>query len=436
MRSNTQIRWKLISKATRAHCSKRVLSKAPYPLTLTAGHVAFAWLASTILRRFAPDLFYKGSTTTPATAGNQSQEYAQIPTQSAAAADTHLQMEQDSNPAKYESKQDARGEYLPTASMGQPSDLSRHRRPAWMQFFPAQVDASIFWTRLAPAGALFAASLGLSNAVYLYLSVTTIQIIKSGSPIAVMSASFLFGLKQPSLALVGIILLISCGAGVASFGAADFNTTGVTLQILAILCVSLAYKASVASPPKLTSTASSVEALRLTLTQTLLHGCGFGPLESINATSPICLAALSLLVLPIEGLQAFSGLFALGPRTLLSNLALSFALNVASVFLIDLSSLVMSLTKVAKDILLIVGGTRTFGSSSMILLHGCTLFGSSTVFSLNMQSSLESPSPLFKELDTLSPWLVWVCTSTTDDPDVTLDDANDPAAAHQHSTCA
>lgn len=117
-----------------------------------------------------------------------------------------------------------------------------------------------------------------------------------------------------------------------------------------------------------------VEATRLCLTQTLLHGCGFGPLQSIKATSPICIASLLILIVPLEGLAGWQNILALGPPTLISNLVLSFALNVSSVFLIDLSSLVMSLSKVTKDILLIAGGTGQSTCMARVLRLKLTLY--------------------------------------------------------------
>ena len=60
-------------------------------------------------------------------------------------------------------------------------------------------------------------------------------------------------------------------------------------------------------------------------------------------------------------MDAIFALSRLGPFVLLSNAALTFGLNLASVELINVSSLVLSLSKVVKDILLIVAG--------MVVLH-------------------------------------------------------------------
>jgi hypothetical protein len=47
--------------------------------------------------------------------------------------------------------------------------------------------------------------------------------IKAVSPVAVLIASFAFGLRSPSVRLIAIICSISVGVGIASYGEADFN---------------------------------------------------------------------------------------------------------------------------------------------------------------------------------------------------------------------
>lgn len=218
---------------TRATCSKHILTRAPYPLTLTAGHVVFAWLASALLKRYAPTLYYRGSSRNAHPPCLPDHDKSHIPE----TPDTSLDMD---TTASFEDEKQILSDES-TVSLQDKLEVERNLSPQPVtdstsdQLTSTQTDSQVFWTRLVPAGVLFAASLGLSNAVYLYLSVTTIQIIKSGSPIAVMTTAFLFGLKQPSVNLVAIILLISAGAGIASFGAADFSAVGVTLQIFAIL---------------------------------------------------------------------------------------------------------------------------------------------------------------------------------------------------------
>ena len=49
--------------------------------------------------------------------------------------------------------------------------------------------------------------------------------------VAILGAAFLFGTKAYSTKLVLIVLLISSGVGLASYGETNFNLTGFILQV-------------------------------------------------------------------------------------------------------------------------------------------------------------------------------------------------------------
>lgn len=199
------------------------------------------------------------------------------------------------------------------------------------------------WTRnILPIGALFSGSLVFSNMAYLTLSVSFIQMLKAFTPVAVLIISFAFGLKKMSGTLTGIVLMISVGVSLASYGESVFNMTGFTYQVLAI----------------------GFESTRLVMVQVLLQGLKMDPLVSLYYFSPVC-AALNMILLPFtEGLAPFQALAKLGPVILLSNAGVAFGLNVASVFLIGAaSSLTLTLAGVLKDILLILGSMWLLGST-------------------------------------------------------------------------
>lgn len=286
----------------------------PYPITLTATHLIFQVVATRLLKRFVPARFSK----------NQN-----VPVQQA--APVYIA------PETNKSGQDA------SISIQIGTGDAPARPDNELGFTP-----DIYWKKLVPIGVLFAASLYLSNLVYLYLSVTTIQMIKSGSPIAVLLSSFAFGLRQPTLRLISIILLICAGVAIASYGAIDFNLFGFGIQALAI----------------------AIEATRLSLIQTLLHGLGMTPIASLYAFAPVCLVTLACLLLPVEGLAPIYALPSLGIHIILLNTSMTFLLNLASIELINLSSLVLSLAKVVKDVLLILGGALLLGEAITSLQLG------------------------------------------------------------------
>lgn len=128
--------------------------------------------------------------------------------------------------------------------------------------------------------------------------------------------------------------------------------------------------------------AIAIEATRVTLIQLLLQsGNEMSPLKTLYCTvaralpssiitltlshlpvfAPICLGLNAALILPVEGFAALRAIPALGLFTILSNCTLTFMLNLSSVYLIGLSSMVLSLSKVVKDILLVGGSALLLG---------------------------------------------------------------------------
>ena len=131
-------------------------------------------------------------------------------------------------------------------------------------------------TRFAPIAALFAASLGFGNAAYLYISVAFVQMLKAATPVAVLLASFGFGLEQPSWRLVAYIVVIAIGVATACYGQLQLNWTGVALQLAAVV----------------------VEALRLCLVNIALtsRGIKLSSVTFLSVVAPLCF----LLLLPVR----------------------------------------------------------------------------------------------------------------------------------------
>ncbi|KAF8587198.1 TPT-domain-containing protein [Ramaria rubella] len=200
----------------------------------------------------------------------------------------------------------------------------------------------LFLKSILPIGLLFSGSLVLSNTAYLYLSVSFIQMLKAFTPVAILLISFVSRIQEPSRRLALIVLMISGGVCLASYGELRFDTFGFIVQALAV----------------------AFEASRLVMIQILLHGLKMDPLVSLHYYAPVC-AAINLALIPLtEGLAPFYELVAVGPAILLSNAAVAFLLNVAAVFLVGVGSgLVLTLAGVFKDILLITGSVLLFGST-------------------------------------------------------------------------
>jgi drug/metabolite transporter (DMT)-like permease len=92
----------------------------------------------------------------------------------------------------------------------------------------------MFTRSILPIGALFSFSLILSNLAYLHLTVSFIQMLKAFTPVAILLISFVFRIKDMNKRLFVIVLMISCGVALASYGELRFDMLGFTIQALAV----------------------------------------------------------------------------------------------------------------------------------------------------------------------------------------------------------
>ncbi|KAK2062870.1 triose-phosphate transporter [Colletotrichum caudatum] len=196
----------------------------------------------------------------------------------------------------------------------------------------------VYLRAVVPIGLLYSGSLVCSNLVYLYLSVSFIQMLKAGAPVAVLFTSWVWGVADPSMKTLYNILLIVAGVALASFGEIEFSWIGFIFQMGGII----------------------FEAIRLVMIQVLLKGDEnaqrMDPLVSLYYYAPVCAVMNFFVAWASEfGTFKFEDLQKTGIIMLLLNAGVAFMLNVSSVFLIGKTSgLVMTLTGILKNILLIV----------------------------------------------------------------------------------
>ncbi|EHK41721.1 hypothetical protein TRIATDRAFT_84499 [Trichoderma atroviride IMI 206040] len=198
------------------------------------------------------------------------------------------------------------------------------------------VTGRLYLRTILPIGLLYSGSLICSNVVYLYLSVSFIQMLKAASPVAVLFASWSWGVAEPNLAKFLNVLVIVFGVAVSSFGEIQFSWTGFFFQI----------------------GGTTFEAVRVVMIQVMLSGEGLNmdPLVSLYYYAPVC-AVMNFLIALVGEVPKFKLEHAAqaGYGMLFLNASIAFILNVASVFLIGKTSgLVMTLTGIFKSILLVV----------------------------------------------------------------------------------
>ncbi|GAA5826387.1 hypothetical protein JCM10212_005020, partial [Sporobolomyces blumeae] len=224
-----------------------------------------------------------------------------------------------------------------------------------------------------PIAVLFSLSLVLSNWAYLYCSVAFIHILKSISPVAILIAAFVFRTKSFSVKLCAIVVTISAGVGIASAAEVNFNMTGFTIQMVAIAIeatrvtlIQILLTRPSPAPPVSSSSSSSSSSSHKPSTASLAAPASspMSPLKSLYFFAPICLVLNLALLVPLEGVSAIVAIPGkLGLGMVLSNCLLTFGLNLSAVMLIGFSSIVLSLSKVVKDVLMVVAPALLLGES-------------------------------------------------------------------------
>ncbi|CAI5982620.1 unnamed protein product [Closterium sp. NIES-64] len=163
------------------------------------------------------------------------------------------------------------------------------------------------------------------------------QMLKALMPVAVYLLGVLFTREVFRTSAFANMVAITVGVAVAAYGEANFNVTGVLLQLAAVC----------------------FEALRLVLIQILLtaKGVSLNPITSLYYISPVCLLFLSLPWILVEYPRLAPSLTIPAQPALilfLANCACAFSLNLAVFLLIGkTSALTMNVAGVVKDWLLI-----------------------------------------------------------------------------------
>jgi len=178
------------------------------------------------------------------------------------------------------------------------------------------ITPSFFLRNLVPIGASMAATLAAGNAVYLYLPVGFIQMLKAFTPTVTLALLWLSGLETPSRRVLLCVLGICGGTAMASLGEGSLHPLGLGLMLLA----------------------EAAEATRLVLTQRLLKNLKFGVVEGQYWMSPISalwlFSCAGMTELP-RALETNAWTIPRNaPALFLLSAALGFAVNIATFFVI------------------------------------------------------------------------------------------------------
>ncbi|KNC84842.1 hypothetical protein SARC_02953 [Sphaeroforma arctica JP610] len=199
--------------------------------------------------------------------------------------------------------------------------------------------------QILPIGLMSAGTLACGNAAYMYLSVSFIQMLKAGTPAITMFCLFVFGMEKPRRDLLVAVGLIVVSCAVSAYGEIAFAMVGFVLMLLS----------------------ETFEALKLVMTQKLLHSTFSGPIEALYHTTPITFLCLVALIIPFEGRKILveDGLDKIAASPLMYLLAgcLGFILNLFIMAVIKrTSSLSFKVLGQAKNVVVVIIGAVFLGN--------------------------------------------------------------------------
>lgn len=140
-------------------------------------------------------------------------------------------------------------------------------------------------------------------------------VLQATTPVAVLIASWIFGVAPPSLKTLGNVSFIVFGVVIASYGEIQFNMTGFLYQLGGIV----------------------FEATRLVMVQRLLSSAEFkmDPLVSLYYFAPACAIMNGIVAMFFEVPKlTLADIERVGYFLLLVNAMIAFLLNVSVVFLV------------------------------------------------------------------------------------------------------
>lgn len=141
-----------------------------------------------------------------------------------------------------------------------------------------QITAKWYATHILPIGMFAALSLGFGNYVYLYLSVSFIQMLKACVPAVTLFVMFCAGLERLDAKVLLGVAVLTIGTTLSAYGEIDFKWIGVVMMVTSEFC----------------------EAIRMAVLQYLLGNLKFELIEGLYWFSPASLACLFIGIMWLE----------------------------------------------------------------------------------------------------------------------------------------
>ncbi len=199
-------------------------------------------------------------------------------------------------------------------------------------------DRRFFVRNVLPIASLSALTLALGNAAYVHLSVAMCQVLKSLTPAITLLVLYALRVEEPSLPVIGCVLLITSGTLIAVRGELSLSRRGLALQLGANLS----------------------EACRIVLAQRLLSNLRLPLLEMQYHVAPyqflcLVLASAALEFSAPDDRAAGAAAFARRPELFLGAGLLGFLLQVAGLLVVKVAgSVAVKLLGIVRGAALVV----------------------------------------------------------------------------------
>ncbi len=141
-----------------------------------------------------------------------------------------------------------------------------------------QITARWYTAHILPIGMFAALSLGFGNYVYLYLSVSFIQMLKACVPAVTLFVMFCAGLERLDAKVLTGVAVLTVGTTLSAYGEIDFKWIGVVMMVTSEFC----------------------EAIRMAVLQYLLGNLKFELIEGLYWFSPASLICLFVGIMWLE----------------------------------------------------------------------------------------------------------------------------------------